>query len=128
MSEPHWVSQELALALHAASLERFGGSDGLRDVNLLESSLSRPLQLFFYENASLFQLAAAYTHGLIKNHPFVDGNKRTAFLAGAIFLEKNGLRLEASEADAYTYTYGLAASTISQENYALWLEESCRQS
>lgn len=125
MKEPHWVSRDFVITIHNSALARFGGSAGIREVNLLESALARPEQLFHYEKASIFQMAAAYAHGIVKNHPFIDGNKRTAFLTAAFFLEKNGQSLQAPEVEAVTHTLGLAASALTQEDYAAWLEKSC---
>jgi len=127
MSEPNWLNFEDYINIHDSSLRHFGGSDGIRDQGLLESAISRPQQLFHYQNASLYQLAKSYVFDIIKNHPFIDGNKRTGFLAGALFLESNGLRLVATEEHALAYTIALAASEISEENYAHWLSESCEE-
>ena len=126
MKKPHWVSLEFVIAVHNAALSRFGGTPGIRKMNMLESAFSRPEQLFHYENANHYQLAAAYAYGVVKNHPFIDGNKRTAFLAAAFFLEKNGHYLQAPEVEAVTHTLGLAASAITQDDYAQWLERSCQ--
>jgi len=123
--EPSWVSLELCLLVHDKSLSNFGGGDGIRDQGLLESALSRPQQLHHYENATLYHLSASYAFGIIKNHPFIDGNKRTGFIASALFLQMNGLLLIATEAEAYRQTVGLASDAISEQEYAEWLSNSC---
>ena len=106
-------------------MARFGGLDGLRDEGLLDSALNRPKQLFQYGDPSLFDMAAAYAHGLVKNHPFLDGNKRIGFIAAYIFLGANGQELNAPEPDAVLKTLALAAGEVSADEYARWLEASC---
>ncbi|MGA0333313.1 MAG: type II toxin-antitoxin system death-on-curing family toxin, partial [Kiritimatiellia bacterium] len=103
-------------------LSRFRGLDGIRDKELLESALNRPRQHFHYERPSIFELAATYAHGIVKNHPFLDGNKRSGFMAAGLFLEFNGQRLQAPETEAVLQTVALAAGELSQENFSLWLE------
>ena len=125
MSEPVWLDLELALAVHGRLLARFGGLDGVRDPGLLESALGRPRHLLAYGKPNLFQLAAAYAHGIVKNHPFLDGNKRAGFMAAALFQECNGLHFQATEESAALHTIGLAAGEISEEEYAAWLKKSC---
>ena len=125
MTEPHWLPKEAVLAIHSALLSRHGGIDGVREPELLESALGQPQQLFHYEKANLFRLAASYAHGIVKNHTFVDGNKRTAFMAAYVFLRMNSHSLQAPEVEAVTQTLGLAASALTQEDYATWLEKSC---
>ena len=127
MNEPHWLPLEALNAIHETLLSRHGGPSGTREPGLLESALNQPLQLFHYEKADLFQLAASYAHGIVKNHPFVDGNKRTGFMAAYTFLRINGYHLTAPEVEAVTHTLGLAASAITQDDYAAWLEKSCSQ-
>lgn len=102
----------------------FGGPVGVRDKGLLESALARPRQLFEYNNPDLCRLAAAYVVGMVKNHPFVDGNKRTGFLAGSIFLEINGLKLEANEPDATHTIMELAAGSLSEDDLAEWFRRN----
>lgn len=106
-------------------LERFGGLEGMRDEGLLESALNRPRHLFAYEKPSLFEMAAAYAAGIVKNHPFLDGNKRSGFIAAALFLEVNGLSFQAPEEEAVERTLALAAGAIGEADYAAWLEKSC---
>jgi len=125
MNEPIWVDLSDCLSFHDEMLARYGGLAGVRDQGLLESALHRPLQLFAYETPSLFQLAACYAGGIIKNHPFLDGNKRAGFMAAALFLEINGLRFSASEEDVVIHTLALAAGDIDEAQYALWLSRVC---
>ncbi|MCX6908321.1 MAG: type II toxin-antitoxin system death-on-curing family toxin [Verrucomicrobia bacterium] len=122
MKEPHWVLRETALALQERLLAEFGGLGGLRDEGLLESALARPQQLFAYGKPSLFDLAAAYAFGLVRNHPFLDGNKRIGFTTAVVFLELNGYRFAASEADATIKTLALAARELDEADYAAWLK------
>lgn len=103
----------------------FGGLAGLRDEGLLHSALSRSQNRFAYEDPSLFEMAAAYAHGIVKNHPFLDGNKRSGFMTAALFLEVNGQRLGASEEEVVSYTRALAAGEMGAEEYAEWLKVSC---
>jgi death-on-curing protein len=126
VKEPAWVEIEDCLAFHAEMLARFGGLDGVRDPGLLESALNRPKHLFAYEEPSLFDLAASYAHGIAKNHPFIDGNKRSAFMAAALFLEINGERVNVSEEQAVVQTLALAAGSIGAAAYAAWLRSGCR--
>jgi death-on-curing protein len=122
MKEPIWVRRDVVLAFHDLLLARHGGSTGIRDEGLLDSALGRPLNLFNYEDPSLFQLSASYAFGLIKNHPFVDGNKRIAFTIAVLFLELNGKKFHASEVDAILNTLALAAGDIEEGEYANWIE------
>ncbi|NOY00005.1 MAG: type II toxin-antitoxin system death-on-curing family toxin [Verrucomicrobia bacterium] len=124
MKEPRWVLGETVKALHDRLLAEFGGLSGIRDEGLLESALARPLQLNSFGDPDLFELAAAYAQGLVRNHPFLDGNKRIGFTTAVLFLELNGRRFIASEADATVKTLGLAAREIEEEDYAKWLEEN----
>jgi death on curing protein len=100
----------------------FGGPEGLRDDNMLESALARPMNQFHYDNqVDLAHLAAAYAFGIARNHPFVDGNKRAAFLAIGLFLGKNGYLLEADQADATRIILALAAGTLTEDELATWI-------
>jgi death-on-curing protein len=120
-----WIDEPLALALHERMLVLHGGAGGVRDIGLLESALARPRQLEAYgEAADLARLAAAYTFGIVRNHPFVDGNKRTGFVAGVLFAELNGARFIASEAGAAEAVIQLAASGIDEPAYAAFLREN----
>ena len=125
MSEPVWIEVVDCLTIHEELLARFGGLAGVRDRGLLESALNRPNQLLHYGKPDLFDLAASYAAGIAKNHPFLDGNKRAAFMVAALFLEINNVRLSASEEDAVLQTLGLAAGEISEKAYAVWLRASC---
>ena len=116
-----WVDKSALLLLHAESLAEHGGRAGLRDEGLLDSALARPLNLVAYGEPDLADLAAAYAFGLAKNHPFVDGNKRAAFLGAGLFLALNGFRLRASEVDATQAMLALAADELSEEAFARWL-------
>ncbi len=125
MKEPVWVLHETVLALHDSLLAEFGGASGTRDETLLESALARPRNLWLYEQLPLFRVAAAYTHGIVKNHPFVDGNKRTGYVVGGIFLERNGHKLNAPEEEAIAAIMGLAGNSITEKIYAHWLQDHC---
>jgi death-on-curing protein len=107
-------------------LAEFGGSAGIRDAGMLDSALSRPANRFFYGVSGLPELAAAYAFGLVRNHPFVDGNKRIGFATAALFLELNGYRFTASEADAAVKTLALAAHELDEDGYAAWLGANCK--
>lgn len=122
MKQPEWILRETVLALHEQLLAEFGGTFGIRDEGRLDSALSRPENLFVYDQPTPAKLAAAYTFGLMKNHPFVDGNKRIGFAIGALFLQINGWKLMAGEADAVIQTLALAAGEIEEKEYASWLE------
>jgi death-on-curing protein len=127
MKEPQWLLRETVLALQERILAEFGGLSGLRDAGLLDSVLARPRQLFAYGKPTLFELAAAYAYGLIRNHPFLDGNKRIGFTAAVAFLELNGCRFTASEADATLRTLALAARDLDEPGYAAWLRQNSRK-
>jgi death-on-curing protein len=122
MKEPIWLEEDVVLRLQNELLARFGGLDGLRDPGLLDSALNRPLHLYSYQNPNVFQLAAAYTSGIVKNHPFLDGNKRVGFMAAYVFLGMNGFHLQAPEAEAVLMTVDLASGKIDAVLYARWLE------
>ena len=124
MNEPNWITEEECLRFHGMLLSRFGGMDGIREEGLLDSALNRPLQLFSYGAPTLHDLAAAYALGIVKNHPFLDGNKRTGYVCGALFLETNGWRVTAPEEEAVLQTVALAAGDIGAEAYAEWLRRN----
>ena len=124
---PEWILRETVLCLHEQLLAEFGGAGGIRDEGLLDSALGRPENLFGYGQPTLSQLAASYVFGLVKNHPFVDGNKRIGFAMGALFLQLNGRRLVATEADAVLQTLALAAGEIAEDVYAGWLEANSEE-
>lgn len=121
-----WITRDIALAAHGRSLRDHGGADGVRDEGMLASALARPQNLAAYGKPSAFELAAALGYGLAKNHPFVDGNKRTAFLCVYVFLGLNGHILDADEAEAAAITLDLAAGEVSEAEFALWLKANCR--
>lgn len=127
MKEPNWLDKETVLAIHHELLARFGGLSGVRDEGLLDSALNRPLQLFHNEKPTIFQLATAYAHGLVKNHPFNDGNKRIGFMSAYTFLGINRWQLEAPEEQAVILTRDLAAGEVGEAAYAQWLKDSCRK-
>ena len=125
MKEPVWVMPELVLAAHRMLVSEHGGLSGVRDHALLDSALARPQQKAAYESdADIFELAAAYSYGLARNHPFVDGNKRIALTIAAVFLELNGLTLNAPEAEAVIVYQQLAAGEIGENSLAEWLRDS----
>lgn len=122
MNEPVWMEARDALALHERLLSIHGGADGLRDLALLQSALARPRQLLVYaDEPDIVDLSAAYTFGIVRNHPFIDGNKRTGFVIGILFLEFNGVVFTASEEDAAQAVLQLAASVIDEADYAAFL-------
>ena len=121
MSDWRWVDRKALLLLHDESLAEHGGASGIRDEGLLDSALARPLNLALYEAPDAAALAASYASGLARNHPFLDGNKRAAFLAVGLFLARNGFRLQATQADATLTMLALAAGDLSETAYADWL-------
>lgn len=126
MSHWKWVSREVLLLLHDESLAEHGGMAGLRDEGLLDSALGRPPNLDHYGTPDIADLAASYGLGLAKNHPFVDGNKRTAFLAVGLFLMVNGQRLVTSQFDATQTMLDVAAGKIDEAALAAWIRK-CTQ-
>lgn len=128
MKLPQWLLRETVLALHERLVAEFGGLGGLRDEGMLDSALGRPRQLFAYGTPDIFDLAAAYAFGLVRNYPFLDGNKRTGFTASILFLEMNGHRVVASETDATINTLALAAASLSEADYSRWLKANSSRS
>jgi len=116
-----WVPREVLIAVHEEQLAEHGGAAGLRDEGLFDSALARPRQLANYGEPDIADLAAAYAHGLVRNHPFIDGNKRTAFVAAQLFLRMNGQRINAPHVDCVMTTLALAASDIDETAFAAWL-------
>lgn len=125
MSEPIWLDPRAVLALHDEQLLQHGGGRGVRDAGLLDSALARPRNAFAYGETDPFGLAAAISVGIIANYPFVDGNKRTGFISGVLFLELNGFAFGASEADVVEKVLAVAAGEMAQDAYRDWLEASC---
>lgn len=126
MKEPIWIENEEARVIHQLQLTGHGGASGIRDQGLFESAMDRPRNLFVYSEPSptLYQLAAAYAFGLAKNHAFVDGNKRTAFVVCLSFLKQNGIAINASQEMRYLTFYALAASDLSEAELAEWLQQN----
>lgn len=119
----YWLTKQEVLAMHALQITHFGGASGMRDQGLLESALARGQNIATYTETtpSLARLAAAYGAGLVRNHPFVDGNKRTGLVAAFVFIERNGSRVTASQEEAYFAFYDLAAAKLSEDGLAEWL-------
>jgi death-on-curing protein len=121
MKEPRWLTPTIVHTMHEELIAEHGGSSGVRDQGLLESALARPQNLLAYGEPTLAELAASYAFGIARNHPFVDGNKRTALMAAYVFLALNGRRLVAPEAEAVVMTRELASGASSEAEYAAWL-------
>jgi len=128
VKEPVWIEERDALALHGRLLALDGGAAGVRDAGLLESALARPRQLHAYgEKPDIAEMAAAYVAGIVRNHPFFDGNKRTGFVVGVLFLELNGYRFTATEEDATQALFGLAAGTLDEAAFAGWMRANSKR-
>jgi death on curing protein len=128
MKQPVWIGKRDALAIHAQMLIAHGGATGVRDEGLLESALARPLQHYAYApSPDLIDISAIYIAGIVRNHPFVDGNKRTGFTVGVLFLEMNGYHFTASEADAAQAVIELAAGTIDESGFAAFLRDNVKR-
>lgn len=123
MSDWRWVSHRAALTAHAEQIAEHGGGAGIRDMGLFESAMARPQQLEAYGKPDAAALAAAYAFGLARNHPFVDGNKRTANVVSLLFLLKNGWRVEADDADMIVAFIALAAGELSEDELADWFRQ-----
>ena len=119
-----WVSEAAVLAIHDSQLAEHGGSTGVRDAGLLESALARPQNLAAYEAPDVAALAAAYAFGISRNHPFVDGNKRTAYVVAELFAALNGFDVVASDADVVLHTEQLASGRVSEQEYAEWIRKN----
>ena len=122
-----WLATRDVIAFHGEQIAQFGGQAGLRDKPLLESALARPRNREAYTGADDFAIAAAYAFGIAKNHPFYDGNKRTALVCAFVFLDLNGWKIEVSEEDAVVMFTGLADGKITEKSLAEWLRASCDQ-
>ena len=126
--EPLWIDERDALAIHDRVIALHGGFPAMRDSGLLESALARPRQPCAYtKRTSLPNLAAIYVAGIVRNHPFVDGNKRTGFVIGVLFLELNGFEFIAKEEDAAQAVMELAAGTINEADFARWLKTNIKR-
>jgi death on curing protein len=120
-----WLVEAVVCALHDEQLAEHRGGSGIRDQGLLESAMARPKQRYAYgDNPSLFELAADYVMGIVKNHPFIDGNKRVGFIAGILFLELNGYRFSASEEDAANIIIAVAAGQVDEAGLVRFLVEN----
>jgi len=116
-----WIDSDVVLAIHEEQLAEHGGADGVRDMGLLESALARPQNLLAYGPPDLADLAAAYAAGIARNHPFIDGNKRTAWVVAEIFVELNGSEIAADDAGAYEAMLSLAEGRIDERVFAAWM-------
>ena len=125
MTEPIWVKDEVVLAVHNRQLAEHGGGEGIRDLSLLDSALHKPKNLYHYSDPkpTLAAMAAAYAYGICNNHPFVDGNKRTAFVICQLFLNLNGVELLTSQTEKYETFLQLAAGDISERELAAWISQ-----
>ena len=124
MSEPVWLTAEIVIAIHEMQLAEHGGPAGIRDMGMLESALGRPQNKFAYGETDLAALAAAYGFGVARNHPFIDGNKRTSLMVIYTFLGINDVDLIVPEAEFATIILGLAAGEISEESLARWIRDN----
>jgi len=121
VDEPKWVSKRAVLAFHSEQLAEHGGSNGIRDEFLLDSALAKPQNVFAYvAEAGVFRLAASYAFGIARNHPFVDGNKRTALVVSIVFLNRNGWDVEVSREEVYRTFLDLADGSLTEEQLAAW--------
>lgn len=128
MTTPFWITREAAIAFHERQLSEHGGGIGVRDMGLLESALAKPQNLFAYSEgqADVAAMAASYAYGIATNHPFIDGNKRTALAVSFVFVELNGYGMTATEPDAYTTFLALAAGDISENELAEWFRKNMK--
>ena len=127
MSEWRWLTIDVILAIHDEQLAEHGGRAGIRDLGLLESALARPVNRAAYAAATAFDLAAAYAFGIIRDHPFLDGNKRAAFLAAALFLLEYGWELTATDEAIVTEMLSLAEGGVEEDAFASWLSQNTRR-
>jgi death-on-curing protein len=128
VSDPVWIEEREALALHDRLLALDGGAAGVRDADLLKSTLARPQQIYAYgDKPDIVDMATAYTVGIIRNHPFVDGDKRTGFLAGVLFLELNGYRFNATEEGSAEAVLSLAAGSLDAAAFVAWMRGNVRR-
>ena len=127
MSQFRWIDKQLLVTLHDESLALHGGASGIRDEGLLDSALNRAVNLAMYGNPDFAELAVAYGVGLAKNHAFVDGNKRAAFLSIGLFLGLNGYKLKATQVDATLTMLAVAAGEMDEQNFASWIRKNAVQ-
>lgn len=127
MSEPIWIEDELVLAIHDRLLAEHGGGAGVRDESLLQSALARPLNHIAYASSDIIELAAKYTTGIVQNHPFMDGNKRTGFVIGVLFLELNGYRFTAREEAVAQAVLELAAGAMDEKAFCEFLRANSKR-
>jgi len=127
MKIPSWLNIHHVIAFHEKQLREHGGLHGIQDKNLLESALTRPQHLFHYEKPSLFELSAAYAVGIIKNHPFVDGNKRTGIVTAGVFLDINEFELVVPEIELYQQVMALAENNLAENGFSDWLQVNCKK-
>ncbi len=126
MTNPVWLSPDVVLAIHEEQIAEHGGGEGIRDPGLLDSALARPMALVAYGAPDLPALAASLGFGLARNHPFVDGNKRTAYVAVETFLALNGLDLVAGDAECVVVMLDLAAGDLPEAGFAAWLRDNTK--
>lgn len=122
MKTPVWLDREDCLAIHEMMLSQHGGLAGVRDEGMLASAIAKPQNRFAYQSSSLTALAASYAAGIVLNHPFLDGNKRTGFMAAITFLDVNGMEFNATEQSVVEHTLALASGSIAEARYAAWLK------
>jgi death-on-curing protein len=127
VTEPVWLRRDVILAVHDEQLAEHGGAHGLRDGGLLDSALARPQHLLSYGDPDVSELAAAYGWGIARNHPFVDGNKRTALVAAELFLVLNGYELQADDADCVVTMLSVAAGEMAEDDFAAWIRGRMRR-
>lgn len=127
MKTPIWLDRSEALAIHDLLLAQHGGLAGVRDEGLLESALAKPQNRLAYESPTLTEMAAGFAAGIIRNHPFLDGNKRTGFMLAVTFLELNGLRFTATEESVVERTVALASKAITEAEYAAWIKANAKR-
>jgi death-on-curing protein len=126
MKNPKWLLADFVVTAHSLVLAAHGGPEGIRDEKMLESALARPLNKNAYEpKSTVFDLAAAYSYGIAMDHPFVDGNKRTALVAGLVFLDINGQKFNASEPGTAAAFESLAAGSLTEEELSRWFQDNC---
>lgn len=124
MTKPRWLTLDEIKVAHERQLARFGGPPGIRDEGALESALMRPVNRWRYEGSELPALAAAYAFGLARNHAFVDGNKRVAFIAMTLFLRRNGVRFSPDSAEATAIMFALAAGEVDEAGLTRWIRDN----